>query len=86
MVCLFPACVLRPICVPVPETSVILWGTRQTGSPGAFVQVGGTGSVPGLMIMHSLSSLIAHRISKGRKDSLRGYISCISTKRRSKVS
>lgn len=61
-------------------------GNQTERQPGAFVHVGGTGSVPGLMIMHSLSSLIAHRISKGRKDSLRGYISCISTKRRSKVS
>ncbi len=32
----FLACVLRPICVPVPETAVILWGTRQIGSLGFF--------------------------------------------------
>lgn len=32
----FLACVLRPICVPVPETAVILWGTGQIGSLGFF--------------------------------------------------
>lgn len=63
----FLACVLLPICVPVPETAVILWGTRQIGSLGAFF-FGVTGSVVGLMIMYSLSSLIAHRISKGKKE------------------
>ena len=63
----FFVCVLLPICVPVPETAVILWGTRQIGSLGAFF-FGVTGSVLGLMIMYSLSSMIAHRISKGRKE------------------
>ena len=32
----FLACVLLPICVPVPETAVVLWGTRQIGSLGFF--------------------------------------------------
>lgn len=63
----FFVCVLLPICIPVPETAVILWGTRQIGSLGAFF-FGVTGSVLGLMIMYSLSSMIAHRISKGRKE------------------
>lgn len=63
----FLACVLLPICVPVPETAVILWGTRQIGSLGAFF-FGVTGSVLGLAIMYSLSSLIAHRILKGKKE------------------
>lgn len=63
----FLACVLLPICVPVPETAVILWGTRQIGSPGAFFW-GVIGSVLGLVIMYSLSSLIAYRIAKGRKE------------------
>lgn len=63
----FLACVLLPICVPVPETAVIMWGTRQIGSPGAFFW-GVIGSVLGLVIMYSLSSLIAQRISKGRKE------------------
>ncbi len=63
----FLVCVLLPICVPVPETAVILWGTRQIGSLGAFF-FGVIGSVLGLMIMYSLSSLIAHRISKGKKE------------------
>ena len=64
----FLACVLLPICVPVPETAVVLWGTRQIGSLGAFF-FGVTGSVLGLMFMYSLSSLIAHHILKGRKES-----------------
>lgn len=63
----FLACVLRPICVPVPETAVVLWGTRQIGSLGAFF-LGVIGSILGLMFMYSVSSLIAHRISKERKD------------------
>ncbi len=63
----FLACVMLPICVPVPETAVILWGTRQIGSLGAFI-LGVTGSVLGLTIMHSISSLIAHRIAKGKKE------------------
>lgn len=60
-------CVLLPICVPVPETAVVLWGSRQIGSFGAFF-FGVIGSVLGLMIMYSLSSLIAHRISKWKKE------------------
>lgn len=63
----FLTCVLLPICVPVPETAVVLWGTRQIGSLGAFT-LGVTGSVLGLAIMHSLSSLIVHRIFKGKKE------------------
>ena len=63
----FFVCVLLPICVPVPETAVILWGTRQIGNLEAFF-FGVTGSVLGLMIMYSLSSMIAHHISKGRKE------------------
>ena len=63
----FLACVLLPICIPVPETAVVLWGTRQIGSLGAFI-LGVTGSVLGLTIMHSISSLIAHRIAKGKKE------------------
>lgn len=69
----FLVCVLLPICIPVPETAVVLWGTRQIGSLGAFT-LGVMGSVLGLAIMHSLSSLIVHRIFKGKKrgGSLRG--------------
>lgn len=63
----FLVCVLLPICNPVPETAVILWGTRQCGSLGAFF-LGVIGSVLGLVIMYSLSSLVVHRISKGRKE------------------
>lgn len=63
----FLVCVLLPICIPVPEAAVILWGTRQIGSLGAFF-FGVTGSVLGLVIMYSLSSLIANRISKGKKE------------------
>ena len=63
----FLACVLLPICVPAPEAAVVLWGTRQIGSLGAFF-LGVIGSVSGLMIMYSLSSLIAHRILKGKKE------------------
>ena len=63
----FLTCVLLPICVPVPETAVVLWGTRQIGSLGAFT-LGVMGSVLGLAIMHSLSSLIVHRIFKGKKE------------------
>lgn len=63
----FLACVLLPICIPVPETAIILWGTRQIGSLGAFF-FGVTGSVLGLTIMYSLSSLIVHRIVKGKKE------------------
>lgn len=63
----FLACVLLPICIPVPETAVVLWGTRRIGSLGAFT-LGVTGSVLGLTIMYSLSSLIVHRIFKGKKE------------------
>ena len=63
----FLACVLLPICIPVPETAVVLWGTRQIGSMGAFF-FGVTGSVLGLLMMYSLSSRIAHRIFKGKKE------------------
>ena len=63
----FLACVLLPICIPAPEAAVVLWGTRQIGSLGAFF-LGVIGSVLGLMIMYSLSSLIAHRILKGKKE------------------
>ena len=63
----FLTCVLLPICVPVPETAVVLWGTGLMGSLGAFF-LGVTGSVLGLAIMYSLSSLIANRISRGKKE------------------
>ena len=63
----FLICVLLPICVPVPETAVVLWGTGQIGSLGAFF-FGVTGTVLGLTIMYSLSSLIVHRIVKGKKE------------------
>lgn len=63
----FLTCVLLPICIPVPEAAVVLWGTRQIGSLGAFF-FGVTGSVLGLTIMHSLSSLIADHILKGKKE------------------
>lgn len=63
----FLICVLLPVCVPVPEMAVVLWGSRQIGSFGAFF-FGVTGSVLGLTMMYSLSSLIVHRISKGRKE------------------
>lgn len=63
----FLVCVLLPICVPAPETAVVFWGTRQIGSFGAFL-FGVIGSVLGLVIMYSLSSLIAHRISKWEKE------------------
>lgn len=63
----FLVCVLLPICIPVPETAVVLWGTRQIGSLGAFT-LGVMGSVLGLTIMYSLSSLIVHRIFKGKKE------------------
>lgn len=63
----FITCVLLPICVPVPENVVVLWGSRQIGSLGAFC-FGVIGSVLGLMIMYSLSSRIAHRISKWGKE------------------
>ncbi len=63
----FLVCVLLPICIPVPETAVVLWGTGRIGSLGAFA-LGVTGSVLGLTIMYSLSSLIVHRIFKGKKE------------------
>lgn len=57
----FLLCVLLPICIPVPEAAVVLWGTRQAGSLGAFI-LGVAGSVLGLAIMHTLSSMLAGRI------------------------
>lgn len=62
----FLFCVLLPICIPVPEAAVVLWGTGQTGSLGAFV-LGVAGSVLGLAIMHTFSSAIAEHIFKGKK-------------------
>ena len=69
MMCLiyFLLCVLLPICIPVPEAAVVLWGTDHIGSLQAFL-LGVTGSVLGLAIMYTLSSLVACRIFKGKKE------------------
>ena len=63
----FLLCVLLPICIPVPEAAVVLWGAGQIGSLGAFL-LGVTGSVLGLAIMYTLSSMLADRIFKGKKE------------------
>lgn len=63
----FLFCVLLPVCIPVPEAAVVLWGSRQIGSLCAF-SLGVAGSVLGLAIMHTLSSMIADRILKGKKE------------------
>lgn len=63
----FLICFFLPICVPVPESAVVLWGTAKIGSLGAFI-LGVTGSVLGLMFMHFLSSMIADRIFKGKRE------------------
>lgn len=63
----FLLCVFLPICIPVPEAAVVLWGAGQIGSPGAFL-LGVTGSVLGLAVMHTLSSMLADRIFKGKKE------------------
>ncbi len=63
----FLLCVLLPICIPVPEVAVVLWGTGQIGSVGAFL-LGVAGSVLGLAVMHTFSSLMACRILRGRKE------------------
>ncbi len=63
----FFLCMLLPICVPIPEAAVVLWGARQLGSIGAFF-FGVIGSVLGLAVMHTLSSLAAERILRGRKE------------------
>lgn len=63
----FLLCVLLPICIPVPEAAVVLWGTGRIGSAGAFI-FGVAGSVLGLAVMHTFSSLIAGRILRGRKE------------------
>lgn len=60
-------CICLPICIPVPESAVVLWGTEQVGSLGAFL-LGVMGSVLGLAIMHTLSSKMAHRILKRKKE------------------
>ncbi len=33
----FILCVLLPICIPVPEAAVVLWGTDHIGSLQAFL-------------------------------------------------
>lgn len=63
----FLLCVLLPVCIPVPEAGVVLWGAGQIGGPGAFL-LGVTGSVLGLAIMHTLSSMLADRIFQGKKE------------------
>ena len=63
----FILCVLLPICIPVPEAAVVLWGTDHIGSLQAFL-LGVTGSVPGLAIMYVLSSIATCRIFKGKKE------------------
>ena len=63
----FILCVLLPICIPVPEAAVVLWGTDHIGSLQAFL-LGVIGSVLGLAIMYTLSSLAACRIFKGKKE------------------
>lgn len=62
----FILCVLLPICIPVPEAAVVLWGTDHIGSLQAFL-LGVTGSVLGLAIMYALSSMATCRIFKGKK-------------------
>lgn len=62
----FLLCVFLPVCIPVPEAAVVLWGSEKIGSLGAFL-LGVAGSVLGLAIMHRLSSLIADRILKNKK-------------------
>ena len=32
----FLGCLLRPICLPVPETLLVLWGSRQVSQPLAL--------------------------------------------------
>jgi len=63
----FLLCVLLPICVPVPEITVVLWGTEHIGSLAAFL-LGVTGSVLGLAVMYNLSSLIACHMFKRKKE------------------
>ena len=63
----FILCVLLPICIPVPEAAVVLWGTDHIGSLQAFL-LGVTGSVLGLAIMYALSSMATCRIFKGKKE------------------
>lgn len=63
----FILCVLLPICIPVPEAAVVLWGTDHIGSLQAFL-LGVIGSVLGLAIMYTLSSLAVCRIFKGKKE------------------
>ena len=69
MMCLiyFILCVLLPICIPVPEAAVVLWGTDHIGSLQAFL-LGVIGSVLGLAVMYTLSALAACRIFKGKKE------------------
>ena len=63
----FLLCVLLPVCIPVPEAGVVLWGAGQLGSLWAFL-LGVTGSVVGLAAMHTLASMLADRIFKGKKE------------------
>ena len=61
----FILCVLLPICIPVPEAAVVLWGPDHIGSLQAFL-LGVTGSVLGLAIMYVLSSIARCLLFKGK--------------------
>lgn len=63
----FLLCVFLPMCIPIPEAAVILWGTERIGSAGAFI-LGVSGSVLGLALMYTVSSMIADRFFKGKRE------------------
>ncbi len=59
----FLGCLLRPICLPVPETLLVLWGSRQVSQPLALA-VGVAGSAAGIAGMDLISSKVSEWIVK----------------------
>ncbi len=69
----FLCCLLRPICLPVPETLLVLWGSGQVGLFPALA-VGVLGSVAGIASMYLISSKMYGWIE--RKLDCGNYVYC----------
>lgn len=64
----FLACVLRPICVPVPEMAVVLWGTRQLKIPlPLFLKIGIIAKIIsiGMIAFSGFLAVLQHFCKKG---------------------
>jgi len=53
-------CILQPICLPLPEASTILMGSKSFGSNIAFV-IGLAGIMTGIILMYELSFFLSEK-------------------------